>query len=353
MGERRRFVFARGKGRGLLGGSELDWANESYVKIYTRDTAAWLALPWQARAVFYELVRKVDRSGVLKVGRKGVGALPACLNMPSAVIQVGINALIEEGAVLDKEDRIVIPDHTEAQEKRASDASRQRDSRLRRKEIALASGASEEGARAAARPDRYGPRASTSENEPSEKTDAGHTGHTAGHTGHTDDSRVTARVTLRVEKSREDKGREEKIREDPPTAPQGGRSRSRGRAAITPEAKRATVAVIEAYNRCFERKLGADGWEKGIQKLLSAGYTEEQIRGVVWWAADEWADDPVMRDKVSPATLLKLQSSQGYRTFPQYLSCAAERWRDTHHGEAPPWERTAQPELQLVAGEGA
>ena len=47
----------------------LDYANERFVLLYTRDTATWKLLDWEARAVLMFLLRKVDRSGVIDVLR--------------------------------------------------------------------------------------------------------------------------------------------------------------------------------------------------------------------------------------------------------------------------------------------
>ena len=135
---------------------------------------------------------------------------------------------------------------------------------------------------------------------------------------------------------------------DPPLPPKGGR-----RGVPPAVVRKATESVVGAFNRAFNRQLGLDGWEKGIERLLAKGYTEPQMRGVVWWAATEWAEDPEYRDRLTPTTLLKLQSSQGYRTFPEYLSCASERWRETHDGKPPPWESELEPQapLRLVGGD--
>lgn len=109
-----------------------------------------------------------------------------------------------------------------------------------------------------------------------------------------------------------------------------------------------TREVVRRFNAAFGRQLSPAGWEKPVSKLLAKGYREKELLGVVWWAAEEWADDPEMQPKVSPTTLFKLQSSQGYRTFPEYLSCAAERWRETHDGAKPPWEEPEPPKLEVV-----
>ncbi len=109
-----------------------------------------------------------------------------------------------------------------------------------------------------------------------------------------------------------------------------------------------TERVVAAFNRGFERNLTPDGWREPVRRALAKGFTEQELIGVVWWAAEEWADDPEMRLKVSPQTLFKLQSGQGYRTLPQYISCATELWLQTHEpNEPPPW-RANQPTLEVV-----
>jgi hypothetical protein len=47
------------------------WADEQFVKVYTRDTVDWLALSYDARSLFLNLLRKVDRAGLLPLGRHG------------------------------------------------------------------------------------------------------------------------------------------------------------------------------------------------------------------------------------------------------------------------------------------
>lgn len=96
--------------------------------------------------------------------------------------------------------------------------------------------------------------------------------------------------------------------------------------------------VVSAFNRAFDRKLGVRGFREQVRRLIANGYQPEELKAVVWWAAREWAEDPDWRMRISPTTLFKLQSSQGNRTFPQYLELASERWRDEHSGEPPPWE---------------
>lgn len=120
--------------------------------------------------------------------------------------------------------------------------------------------------------------------------------------------------------------------------PSSGKPRKRTVKSLTPAmVTKASASVVEAFNRVLERDLGPKGFERPIQRLLAKGYSEPQMRGVVWWAGEEWGDKPEMRDRLTPTTLFKLQSGQGYRTFPEYLECAGERWRQ-HMGSQPPWE---------------
>lgn len=55
------------------------WDIERYVKVYRRDTAEWLSVSWQARGLFYELLRKADRDGCIACGRMEPAAAVAIL----------------------------------------------------------------------------------------------------------------------------------------------------------------------------------------------------------------------------------------------------------------------------------
>lgn len=45
----------------------MDWENERYIRVYTRDTSDLLAIGHIGRAVWWELLRKVDRAGVIEL----------------------------------------------------------------------------------------------------------------------------------------------------------------------------------------------------------------------------------------------------------------------------------------------
>jgi hypothetical protein len=115
----------------------MDWSNESYVRLYTRDTPEWLDLEWQGRATFYELLRKVDRAGVLDLGKSGVRGLARALNMPREVVEAGLAELVRDRCVIQRGSSLVIPNFLEAQECAMSDKQRKRESRERRRALAM------------------------------------------------------------------------------------------------------------------------------------------------------------------------------------------------------------------------
>lgn len=47
----------------------MNWSDERYVRLFTRDTVTWLRWSFETRAIFCLMLRKVDRSGVLETGR--------------------------------------------------------------------------------------------------------------------------------------------------------------------------------------------------------------------------------------------------------------------------------------------
>jgi hypothetical protein len=122
----------------------MDWSNERYVRLYTRDTTDWQVLSFEAQGLMALLMRKVDRAGVLpfgKQGRRGDGvavALAVC--HPSRVDAIGaaLEELLADGCITirDREGgrELVIPNFITAQEATMSDRQRQKVSRERRRD---------------------------------------------------------------------------------------------------------------------------------------------------------------------------------------------------------------------------
>ena len=117
----------------------LDYSNERWVRLYTRDTATWKLIDWRARTVLLHLLRKVDRAGVLDVGDDGEIGLAAVLELPpEEIVAPGIAQLVKRGVVVNSGTAYALPAFLAAQEAPASDAQRQRDARDRRRAATLA-----------------------------------------------------------------------------------------------------------------------------------------------------------------------------------------------------------------------
>lgn len=109
------------------------WEDERYVRLYTRDTGDWLFLSFDAQAVFMMLLRKVDRAGILHLGKHGLNAVAVTLGHAESRERIvpAIDVLIADGTVVLDGDKLVVPNFIEAQEARISDAQRKRDQRER------------------------------------------------------------------------------------------------------------------------------------------------------------------------------------------------------------------------------
>jgi hypothetical protein len=116
------------------------WEDERYVRIYTRDTVDWLGLSFLAQGLFCLLLRKVDRAGLLKLGKQGKRAAAIIIGFPGdwARLEPALEELLEDGCVQLRGEYLVIPNFIEAQEAGQSDAQRKRESRARDRDLAAA-----------------------------------------------------------------------------------------------------------------------------------------------------------------------------------------------------------------------
>jgi hypothetical protein len=110
----------------------MDWTNERYVRAYVRDTADYLVLSWQARGLWWEIIRKADRSGVVATnhGARGVAAL---VRWPIEVVQDALAELVEDGCIQECPGGFVLPNYMPAQESAKSTSERKRESRESRR----------------------------------------------------------------------------------------------------------------------------------------------------------------------------------------------------------------------------
>ena len=115
----------------------MDWSNERYVRLYVRETVGDVALSWQARAIWKEILPKCDRAGVIGLGRHGLRGLAGLIRIPREIVEEYFQELIEDGRVRITGQYLIVPNYIEAQEATQSDRQRAAESRSRRREKAL------------------------------------------------------------------------------------------------------------------------------------------------------------------------------------------------------------------------
>ena len=112
----------------------MDWSNERYVRLYTRDTDDWLCLSWDARSLWMAILRKLDRAGVLetKRGARGVAALTGA---PLDVVERALPELLADGCLAEHPLGYLAPNYIEANESHQTEAHRAREYRARQREM--------------------------------------------------------------------------------------------------------------------------------------------------------------------------------------------------------------------------
>lgn len=174
--------------------------DERYVRLYTRDTPEFLSMSWQARGLFALIMRKVDRAGILPLGRLGLSGVAISVGAPWVEIEPALRELLDDGcvAVTDDARTLLVPNFLAAQECKQTDAARKQASR----ELAKATFGTEQAQgdtrtlhRLAAKSEANGSRNVTRQKRhhvdsaiesPEATRDPGHTGSqrvTAGHSG--------------------------------------------------------------------------------------------------------------------------------------------------------------------------
>lgn len=115
----------------------MNWEDERYIRLYTRDTVDWNMLPFEAQALLPLILRKLDRAGVLDLGKHGLQGLRATLKAPQEFFDRGMEALLEDGCVALRGNAIVMPNFLSAQECKQSDRARKSAERERRRAEAV------------------------------------------------------------------------------------------------------------------------------------------------------------------------------------------------------------------------
>lgn len=116
----------------------MNWGDERYVRLYTRDTLTWRGWTWEGRALLALLLRKVDRAGVLDTGNmRKAQALALMLEVPVEVAEVALAQWLESGTIIQTETALTLPTFIEAQEAPQSDRVRQQESREKRRAASM------------------------------------------------------------------------------------------------------------------------------------------------------------------------------------------------------------------------
>lgn len=114
------------------------WEDERYVRVYTRDTSDWLGLSFVAQGLLCLLLRKVDRAGILDLGKQGKRSVAIVIGHAGdwARLEPALEELLADGCVRVEGGKLIVPNFIEAQEASMSDAQRQREHRARARDIA-------------------------------------------------------------------------------------------------------------------------------------------------------------------------------------------------------------------------
>lgn len=113
----------------------MNWSDERYVKLYTRQTPTTLSWQWETVAVWPNLLARVDQAGVLDCGRLGhARAVAVTTRLPIAVVEVALKELEADGTVELTERALIVPNFIAAQEACKTDAQKKRDQRERHKD---------------------------------------------------------------------------------------------------------------------------------------------------------------------------------------------------------------------------
>jgi uncharacterized phage protein (TIGR02220 family) len=281
----------------------MDWSNERYVRVYTRDSEDLLVMSWEARALLWELHRKCDRAGVIET-RMGARGLSAVTRIPADVVARALPELLDgDGAPLVVHPKgYLLRNFIEAQETPQSDAHRARESRARRRDEYLDS--------------------TIVTNRDAIVT-----------SGHAPSHGVTSSHTASLLPSvPSDPCLPSKPTEIPPYPPSGGthgsgKGKRKNRLGPTELERSAAIEVLQALSRYSGVAYrGSESHIALIVRQLRAGRTGLDLRKVAWYCAvkREWKDDEKMRDYLRPETLF------GPQSIDKYLDAALTRYREEY-----------------------
>lgn len=116
----------------------MDFADERFIRVYTRDTRTWLRWGWEGQTVFVLTMRKFDQTGRIDVDDP-VEDVALLTGLPADVVRVGLPRVLASGTFVHTGRAIECPNFIDGQTASRSDSARCREYRARlkaRREIA-------------------------------------------------------------------------------------------------------------------------------------------------------------------------------------------------------------------------
>lgn len=117
----------------------MNFEDESYVRLYTRDTASWKLLGWEGQTVLMHMLRdRFDRAGVFDCnGHSASRAVTAVTGLPEEVVERGLASLLTSKVWIEQAGALVWPKFVAAQTCKRADRLRQQESRRSRRDLAM------------------------------------------------------------------------------------------------------------------------------------------------------------------------------------------------------------------------
>lgn len=109
----------------------MNYADEDYVRFYTRDTITWLALGFEGQSVMSLMLHgRFNRSGIFDCGGHDPShAVTLAIRCPPEIAKVGLQRLLDTKTWVLNDGKIIWPNYVEAQHCKRSDRARKAESR--------------------------------------------------------------------------------------------------------------------------------------------------------------------------------------------------------------------------------
>lgn len=314
----------------------MNWQDEQFVKVYTRDTGEWTLLSWDAQALLLQILRKVDRSGVLQLGKHGARVLPAALGHREQAerITAALAELTADGCIVLRPECLVVPNFIAAQTSRQSDKARQQSARDRRRAESM--GAS-----------------LPADKEMSQNVTDCHLESPDVTTGHPASPRVTL-DKIRVDETRSDLSCAKPDPKQPelalvpqqaadqsqqPAKPSKAQIRDQLALGLFAELVAARMSVIAGAEQLQPRPAAL----AGLKACLGQGYTPDQIRHAIRLQAAEVKADPSKARWFIPSWFIPKNVERYLALRPQDVTSARPSNASGYQGRPAPNEPPKSP----------